>query len=324
MTALAHILVFLIASGVIWFFTGILIDSVDRVAKRFHRTGFTVAFFVLGFMTSISEISIMVNSTLTGNPQVSAGNLVGASFVILLFLVPLLAVMGNGIKFRKSVSRNSLIIALLIVLTPALLLIDGSIRVRDGVLLLMAYAVLAYMVRKSQVQGKEVMEEVEEALLQKTKASGRDIFKVVLGGVMVFAAGHYLIEETVFFSNYIGVPRSIIGLLILSIGTNIPEIVIATRAISKKRADIALGDYLGSAVTNTFVFGLLAVLNGGFQVERSEFIYTAVLMFIGLGALFYFSQTKNHLSKKEGWGLLAIYGVFVLIQIIGIIRFAVE
>ncbi len=324
MTVLAHIFIFLLASGVIWFFTGLLIDSVDRVAKRFNRTGFTVAFFVLGFMTSISEISIMVNSTLTGNPQVSAGNLVGASFVILLFLVPLLAVVGNGIRFKKSVSKYQLLIALLVVLAPALLLMDGDIKARDGILLLMAYAVLAYNVKKSNVKSKKVVEEVEEQMLNKTRASGRDIFKIVLGGIMVFAAGHYLIQETVFLSNYIGVPSSIVGLLVLSVGTNIPEIVIAARAIAKKKADIALGDYLGSAVANTFAFGLLALLNRGFTVERSEFVYTAALMTIGLGSLFYFSQTKNHLSKKEGWGLLAIYGVFVLIQVIGIIRFAVD
>lgn len=322
MNILTHVLIFLIASGVVWFFTGILIDSVDHVAKRFHRTGFTVAFFVLGFMTSISEISIMINATLTGNPQVSAGNLVGASFVILLFLVPLLAVAGKGIKFSRSIPSNTLLLALVVVLAPVLLLIDGQLRVREGLLLLMLYIVLGYMIRRGQVKSVDVVEEVGEDLLHKTKASRQDLFKIIIGGVLIFLAGHYLIQETIYFSKVLSVPSSMIGLLILSIGTNIPEIVIAIRAIGKKHADIALGDYLGSSVANTFIFGVLAILNIGFVVERTEFVYTAVLMSIGLAALYFFAQTKNFLSKKEGLGLLAIYAIFILIQVIGFVRFA--
>lgn len=188
----------------------------------------------------------------------------------------------------------------------------------------MLYAVLAYMIRKHTVQSRDVVENIEEALLQKTNASRLDIFKIIIGGGLIFVAGHYLIQETVYISNILSIPSSIIGLLILSIGSNIPEIVIAVRAIGKKQGDIALGDYLGSAVANTFIFALLAIFNKGFMVERSEFIYTAALLVIGLIVLYYFSNTKNFLSKKEGWGLLAIYCVFVVIQVIGIIRFIID
>ncbi len=127
MVILVHVVIFLISLGIIWFFAGILIDAVDRIARRFHKSGFTIAFFVLGFLTSISEISVATSSTLEGVPQVSAGNLVGASFVILFLVIPLLAVAGKGVTLKHALSRRNLGIALGLVLLPSLLVIDGSV-----------------------------------------------------------------------------------------------------------------------------------------------------------------------------------------------------
>ncbi len=51
---MTHILIFLLSSAVIWFLSGMLVDATERVASRFNKPGFAVAFFVLGFLTSIS------------------------------------------------------------------------------------------------------------------------------------------------------------------------------------------------------------------------------------------------------------------------------
>src|SRR3989338_3153819 len=103
-----HVLLFLFSAGIIWFFAGLLIESTDRLARHFHKNGFIVAFFVLGFITSISEIAVAVNATIKGVPEISAGNLVGASFVILLFIIPFLAAIGNKIELRHTLSRQNL------------------------------------------------------------------------------------------------------------------------------------------------------------------------------------------------------------------------
>lgn len=93
---------FLVSAAAIWSLTGHLIESVDRFARRLRRSGFTIAVVVLGFVTSISELSVMLSSTFRSAPQVSAGNLVGASIVILLGLIPLLAILGNGVQLTRT------------------------------------------------------------------------------------------------------------------------------------------------------------------------------------------------------------------------------
>src|SRR3989338_7319830 len=134
-----HVLLFLFSAGIIWFFAGLLIESTDRLARHFHKNGFIVAFFVLGFITSISEIAVAVNATIKGVPEVSAGNLVGASFVILLFIIPFLAAAGNKIELRHTLSKRSLRLALVTILLPVLFIVDGDLTRIEGVLMLVVY-----------------------------------------------------------------------------------------------------------------------------------------------------------------------------------------
>lgn len=324
MDILVHLLLFLASIGVVWFFAGLLIEAVDRVAKRFHQTGFTVAFLVLGLLTSISEISVMVNSTVNNVPQVSVGNLVGASFVILLLIVPLAAVLGNGVALRNTLSRHNLKIALLVILLPVLLVLDGSVTKSEGLICLLSYACLIYLFHRQHSSIPKVIEEVEENLLYKHSATIVDVLKISLGAIFIFLAGHLLVEETVFFAGALSVPSSIIGLVMLSVGTNVPELVIAVRAIMKRKKDIAFGDYLGSAVANTLVFGFLPFFNGKFYIEASEFVLTALLMILGLVGFYFSALSKNNISRKEGLWLVSAYGVFILIQVINIIRFSLD
>lgn len=290
-------------------------DAVDRVSKRLNKSGFTVAFFVLGFMTSISELSVMVNSTLNNTPQVSAGNLPGASLVLLVLIVPLLAVLGNGIQLQTVLKKQQLALALGVVALPVLCLADGVVTRIEGVFCLAAYGVLLYFIRKiKQDAVPEVLQNIEYELVHKKHAHFKDISIILGGALAIFLSGHVLVEEVVYFSGYLGVPSSIIALLILSIGTNIPEIVIAVRSLRKHHADIAFGDYMGSSVANTLIFGVLSIFNGAFHVESSEFITTALFTILSFSLLFLFAQSGQCLSRKEGFGLLGVYALFVLSQ----------
>lgn len=318
-----HFIYFLVSACVIWFFSGLLVDSVDHVAKRFHKSGFTVAFFVLGFMTSISELSVMVNSTLNGSPQVSAGNLPGASLVILLLIVPLLAILGNGVQLINSLQKHHFAMTLAIIALPALFLADGNVSILEGIFCILMYGILLYFIKSAKTGDiPELVEEVEKELLQKKHATQRDILIIIGGALAIFLAGHVLVEESVYLSSAFSIPSSIVGLLVLSIGTNVPEIVIALRSFRKNHLDIAFGDYMGSAVTNTLIFGLLSITNGNFSVEPTEFQFTFLFMLVSFCMLFFFAKSQNKLSRKEGSIILGLYVLFILIQSVNLVRFA--
>lgn len=323
MEALVHVIIFIASIGIIWFFAGILVESVSRIARRYCKSGFLTAFFVLGFLTSISEFSVAANSAIAKVPGVSVGNLVGASFVILLLIVPMLAIAGKGIRLNGAVSKGMLALILLVIALPVLLVLDGTVTWTEGLLAFLAYGTLAYALYRKRVP-IQACEASEEGLVEQVRLTIADGARILAGGIIIFIAAHFLVEQAVYFAGVLGIPNSLVGLVMLSLGTNVPEIVIAARSIFRGRADIAFGDYLGSAAMNTLIFGGLAIASGTFFVEASEFIMTAALLVSGLLLLFVFASSRLTVSRKEACLLLFFYAAFLILQIWNIVRFAGE
>lgn len=319
MQILLHSGLFIGAILVLWLLSGILVEAIDRVARRYEKPGFAIAFFVLGFLTSISEMSVAVNSTIEGVPQISAGNLVGASLVIFLLLIPLLAVVGKGIPIKGILSGSAVFVLLVSVLLPSILMIDGNLTRREGMLLIALYIALVYWVKRTLPRKKNVARKavrtVEMTLLHHHRATAVDILKMLLAASLIFVAGRFLVDESVYFSSMLGIPASLIGLLLLALGTNIPECVIALRCVTSQHKDIAFGDYMGSAAANVPIIGVLALANGTFAIDAGEFLTTGLFLAIGLTLFFFFARSDREISRKEGALLLALYLLFIITQI---------
>lgn len=316
MATLIHVLIFACSVAIIWFFAGVLIDSVGRIAHRFNMTGFLTSFFVLGFLTSLSEISVAINATIQGVPVISVGNLLGASFVLLMFVIPLLSVIGNGIDLKNTISKGHLALALAVVFLPALLVMDGTVTKGEGLLSLLVYGCLLYvMYRQRGSFSKEPPVMMRGDVIKGGKMTLRDLGRVVIAAVAVFAASKLLVEQAVYFSSAFGIPASIVGIILLSVGTNIPELVVVARAILKRHKDIAFGDYIGSAAVNTFIFGALASVNGQFSFDPGAFSVLAALTFSGFLFFYAFAQSNARIARLEGIILLAFYACFLVFYI---------
>lgn len=315
MSVLTNILVFLVSIGVVWFFAGMLIQAVGRIARRFCKTGFITAFFILGTLTSISEFSVAIHSTATGVPGVSVGNTIGGSFVLLLFIVPVLAIAGKGITLNAAVSKRTLFFVLATVALPAILILDGSVSRIEGLAAVLAYVTVAYLLYRDR-EAINACDVREEAALYGTRALLQDMGRVIGGSVAIFIAGYLLVEQSVVFAGALGVAPAIVGLVLLSVGTNIPEIAIAIRSVLHGKADIAFGDYLGSATMNTLIFGLVALANGDFLIAAKNFIPTAVLMVIGFAALFLFVRKEHRLTARAAKALVLVYVAFLVPEIV--------
>ena len=301
-----------------WTLSGVLVNATDRIARRYKKPGFAIAFFVLGMLTSISEISVATNATIEGFPQVSAGNLVGGMLVIFFLIIPILAVLGGGIEMNHALGKRTMLFLLAVVLTPAFFALDGSIVPSEGILMILLYIALLYVVQKrkpTEAVVETTIQDVENVIQKKRNATVLDILKVCFAAILIFAAGKLLVDESIYFSAFFSVPPSLMGLLLLSIGTNAPELVIAIRCALEKRKDIAFGDYMGSATANTLIMGFLSISNGPFVLEQSEFIPTFALLFFGLLLFLWFARSKDDLSKKEGLVLLGVYAFFLASQI---------
>jgi cation:H+ antiporter len=146
------LILFIASFFVIWYASGIIINAVDSLAHRLKMSSFAVSFFVLGILTSIPEFSVGLNSIINGRPEIFVGNLLGASLVIFILVIPILAIFGNGVRLVHQLTEKNLIFSLLVVATPVFLIADDLLTRTEGVFLIFIYGILFYRKKRRIIE----------------------------------------------------------------------------------------------------------------------------------------------------------------------------
>jgi cation:H+ antiporter len=294
----------------IWIGAGLIINSVEKLAGNLKHSSFLISFFVLGFFTSMTEITVAINSVIEATPQISAGNLMGGVIVLLLMVIPLLGIFGKGIKLDHSFGSKGVLFCILFFLTPFLLLFDSNLSQIDGYVLIIIYCMLSIFLFAQDKKSQEVSDS-QDAYYTQNKL--KLILLIIFGVTILIISSNFLVDEIISIASYLEVTPFIISLLALSIGTNLPEITLAIRSVIQGKTQIALGNYLGSSVFNIFILGILAVISGGFATVSSFFI-PLIISLIGFSAFYLFMKSNDYLSRKESIILFLIYVIFVLVE----------
>lgn len=286
--------------------------SVDRLAHKLNLSSFAVSFFLLGILTSIPEISVGISSVIDKKPEIFVGNLIGGVVVIFLLIIPVLALFGGGVKLTHQMEQDKLLFALVVILAPGIFSLDGRISLSEGIFSIFHYAFLVYVIEKR----KGLMERIKEKFLANKNQIMTDLIKVVVGVIAVFVASKFIVDTTILLSNIFGISTFLIGLVIISLGTNLPELSLVIRSLVLQKKEVAFGDYLGSAAANTVIFGSMRLLNRGDVILPNHFFRTFIFILIGLILFYIFSRSKNDISRIEGFVLLSIYILFLVVEIL--------
>lgn len=297
----------------IWFGAGLIVESVENLSHKLNISSFAASFFVLGFLTSLPEALVGINAIIDQDPEIFVGNLIGGSLVLFIFVIPILAIFGNGIKLTHQLDGKRLLLSLFVVCVPAFLVVDRQITVVEGLLLILLYFALFYSIEKR----KGLFEAIKDRLIDgKRTHAMKDVSSIVFGAIILFFSSKIVVDKTILFSDIFNISPFLIGLLVLSLGTNLPELSLAVRSVALGKKEVAFGDYIGSAAANTFIFGFLTILNQGVNIATNNFLKTLIFMLLGLGLFLYFSRSKNDISRNEGLLLLFVYFAFVLFEVL--------
>ena len=308
--------ILVLSFSVMWFGSGLSILAVDRLSKKLKLSSFLVSFFILGGLTSLSELSIGVFSVINNTPEFSIGNLIGASAVLLLFIIPLFAIISNGIEIKKSKEAINLTLSIALVSLPIFLLLDRSFSIFDGMIIVFAFIALMFTVKNKRT----IFEVIEDKVIHDKMNIFIEIAKILFGAGLIIGASHFLINSLGEITSAFNIAPFFVGLLILSFGTNVPEMTILFKSILLKKESIGFGDYVGSAVMNTLVVSVVSFLhsavNGSDVINISKGLGYNILL-LPLGALLFILFTrKERLERKHGIVMLLLYVLFIISEII--------
>lgn len=308
---ISHILIYILSFVGIWIGSGLAIKSVERLSRTLKMSSFAISFIVLGLFTSISELSVGVNSILENDPEIFVGNLIGASIVIFMLIVPLLAIFGNSIRISPELKGFNLPAALVVISLPVILAMDGRIGRTDSLIAISLFSLLLI-----SIQRKRGLIEKFKNIVQGSKIKvSKELLRIVFGLVIIFVASRFVVEQTLYFSNFFGVSPFLISLLLIAVGTNVPELSLVVRSAFMRNHQVAFGDYVGSAAFNTFLLGTLTFFYGKPILLTNSYLVSLLFLVAGLAVFYYFARSKNTISRLEGLLLLLLYFAFIFTEI---------
>mgnify|MGYP001088644082 CR=1 FL=1 len=293
-----------------------VVESLIKITRFLKVREFIVASILMAFSTSLPELFIGITSALNQAPQLSFGDIIGSNIIILTLIVGIVAFVGKGLRFEGKTLQTSSLYASLIALIPLLLILDGKASRADGLILLLALGLYFHQLLYEEEKFRKIFDKFKEE---------NDEFKsflknlgIFIGGICILlASAQGIVFSTSYLAKGFNLPLVIIGVLLVAIGTSLPEITFGVRSIIMGRKEMILGDLMGSVVINsTLIFGLVSLIS---PVEIPNFSpYFIGIIFTVVATLFFtiFARTHEIISRKEAVFLILIYIVFVIIEIV--------
>lgn len=262
----------------------------------------------LGALTSTPELFIGIQSQVRGNGELSFGNLTGGVLVLLGLVLGLSVALQREVRVAKVFVIGELAAIAGYIVLPLVLASDGVLSPLDGLLLVALYLTTVFFLMERHRRHGGVA-------LRRRSSNLASSLKLVAGLAIVLVLARLILEVTLALTAAAGFSLFIIGLLLLAVGTNLPEITLAFSAYRSHARELSLGNLVGSSFANGCVLGILALL-GPITFERtSSFFVLVVATVVLLVSFIWYAASGKTLTRREGWALVATYVAFVAVSL---------
>ncbi len=140
-------------------------------------------------------------------------------------------------------------------------------------------------------------------------------FLLFAGLLLLFVSGKFLVDSSVAISNRLKIPRMIIGLTVVAFGTSAPELLVSLQAAFSGYPEIAMGNVVGSNISNILLVLAITALIYPIPVPASSVKRDwPVLMLVSL-ILFFFSMNGD-ISRLEGGILVTLLAGYILMSVL--------
>ena len=310
------ILLLIVGLGLILAGANFLTDGSAALAQRFRVPEFIIGLTVVAVGTSTPELVVSVLSAIGGQSDVAIGNVVGSNifnvFVILgvcalIRPVPLTA--GN---IRRDIPFGVLVSLLLLALAQDSLLCKGAadrIGRLDGAAMLALYILLMwYTIRKTKRPEATAPTEGSKAPM----AAWLPAVMIVGGLAGLVFGGEMFLRSATSIARSLGISESVIAITLVAGGTSLPELASSLVSLFKGKAEMALGNVIGSNIANILlILGVSATIHplsmGGITVwDLLMVLLSSVVVFLAA-----FTFKRKAIDRWEGALFVAIYAVYI-------------
>ena len=290
-----------------------LVDGAKKLALRLGIAPFVIGLTILAFGSSAPECVTSIVST--SNPDIIMGNVIGSNIANIGLCIGLAAIL-NPIVAKYSSMRFEIITMVFSALLITVMGISGFIGFIDGLILmtlLIVFVLSVYFMKRGDKEGQEsYVSEIDTEIDRSTKKLLLWIGMCAVGLVLLYFGARFFIEGATDLAKEIGVSELMIGLIVVAIGTSLPELCISLMASYRGENELAVSNIVGSNIFNAFfVLGIGASLADVPISDKTLMFHMPVMIGLSL-IMFLMVWKRNGISKVSGALLLSIYIAYIL------------
>ena len=256
-----------------------LVDGSSSIAKRFGISEFVIGLTIVGIGTSTPEMVVSFLSSFQGKADMAIGNIVGSNIFNTMMILGVTALISPLVITKSNLKRdiplNILVTVLLILLGMNFTIFgmgqDQLSRI-DGAILLAVFAWYLWVSFKSDNGDSE--KDGEGIKEYKTIVS---VLLIIAGLAGLVIGGRLFVNSATELAKMFGVSDKFIAITVMAAGTSMPELATCAVAALKGRGQLALGNVLGSNISN-----ILLILGGAALINPLSF---SGMSYVDLGAV---------------------------------------
>ena len=293
--------------GVLIWGADLLIDQSERIALKFNIPEFIIGATLIALGTSLPEMAASIAASVSNKPDIAIANVIGSNILNITLVLASVFLIATKINPSRDFFAKDSTWALVPVLVFILMILDGMITRFDAALLLLLMgAYLVFLLQDAKNIPEEDFEDLDIGTFSWTKS-----IPILLGGfVLVIVGAHFTVESASDIAKSFGISEWIIGIIMVSLGTSLPELVVSISAAVKGKVDLAIGNIIGSNMANTTVVLGAAALTKPMSIDAPAYIFDIATMIVATLILVFITANKLY-TKSAGISLIILLGLFL-------------
>ena len=298
---------FFLVKGADWF-----VEGSSKVAEKFGIPQLVIGLTIVAMGTSLPETAVSISAAVKGSAEISIGNILGSNILNILLILGLTALI-CPVAVQKSTVRYE--IPYVILITAVLIGIgytDHIVSRLDGLILWALMICYLLYLRRMVKSGEETLEEIPGEGIE--MPVWKMLLMIVAGGACIVIGSVLAVDSASELARIFGMSERLIGLTIVAFGTSLPELVTSVTAAIKGKADIAVGNIVGSNIFNIlFVIGTSSLIT---PIVYAESFFVDSLVCVAVAILLWLCVFRNKKLSRMGGAILLIADIAYFIYLL--------
>tara|TARA_B100001146_G_scaffold219097_1_gene225781 strand:- start:185 stop:1033 length:849 start_codon:yes stop_codon:yes gene_type:complete len=271
---------------------------------------------VVAYGTSTPELAAAILAAFNSHTELILGNIVGSNISNIGMVIGISAIFAP-LLISKITVRRWVPIMIGVSLLVIAMSYDGEISQVDGVILiavLIGFTIYTIKTVKKQRAGENQTIDIEHAEGElflsryKIETFPKALTLIGIGIILLFFGGHLTVDGAVGMAESLGLSQLVIGIVIVGIGTSLPELITSVIAIAKKQTDIGVGNIVGSNIYNILL--ILGVASAMVGIPISDDAFSNYYIMVAF-SLVLFIGFRGYIPRPIGIGLAIAFLIYL-------------